>query len=186
MKTLRLSLFMACFVLACVARAAQPGDPVIDAIDKAYRQAQEAIKHDSKMGNDMVTTVRYIVPEKGKTTATLRFFFKTIQTEMYMPDENVEPYYYHPLYFIERTYNVRTHKLCEQYLFDPSTEQFLFALVQDLDELGQLVERRYYYHEGDIYSKQGEPGEPNDEIIVMYQAQDLKRAFDNIIMNPKE
>ena len=183
---MRFTLLTFCMMLALAAGASQPGDHITNAIDEAYRQAKETIKRDTKMGNDMVTTVQYIVPGTGKTTETLHFFFKTIETKLYSGDDKVEASYYFPLYYVVSTRKVRLTPLREEYLFDPSTERLIFAHVQELDERGAVVDCRFYFHDGAVYSVQGETTPPVMDSVVMFRAQDLKHAFDNLIRNPKE
>ena len=186
MKTLRQTLLMACMVFALAASAVQPNDPIITSIRNSYSQAKETIKSGKRQGNEMVTTLNYTVRNEGKTTETLHFFYKTVQGTYLMDDDGDPHFYYYPLYFITRTYNIGKKKYYEEYLFDSDNERLIFAFTQDYDENGKKFDRRYYFHNGEIYDVLGPAATPFMQERVMYQANELKHAFDWIIQNPKE
>ena len=176
---------MGCAVLALVAAAEQP-DPVISSIRDAYQQAKENMKKNKGMGNEMVTTLNYTTYGKGKTTETLHFYFETVRGT-YMLVEDGDPHFnYYPLYFITRSYNIGKQKYYEEYLFDASSQRLLFALTQDYDESGKRFDRRFYFHDGNLYNVIGPEATEFMIDVVTYQASELQHAFDWIIQNPKE
>lgn len=186
MNFLRTLLLMGC-AIAALAAAAQQNDPVISSINEAYQQAREATKKNKNMGNEMVTTLNYTVRGQGKSTETLHFFYNTVQGTYWMTDEGEDPhFFYYPLYYITRSYNIGKKKYNEEYLFDSSSQRLLFALTQDYDEQGKRFDRRFYYHEGNLYHVVGPPATDFMKDRVFYQADELRHAFDWILRNPKE
>ena len=179
---------MGCTIMALVAAAEQP-DPVISSIRDAYQQAKVAIKKNKGMGNEMVTKLDYTVRDKGKTTETLHFYYNTVQGTYWLAegDDRDPHFFYYPLYFVTRSYNLGKQKYYEEYLFDSSSQQLLFALTQDYDENGKRFDRRFYYHNGILYDVIG-PAVTDEFMLdmVSYQADELRHAFDWIIQNPKE
>ncbi|MBR1551588.1 MAG: hypothetical protein IJ632_04630 [Muribaculaceae bacterium] len=185
MKTMRQILFMACWVIALVVAAQQP-DPVIATIDDAYRQAKDLTKKNKSLGNEMVTTLDYTIRGKGKTTEKLHFFYNTVEGTYLMADGQDPHFFYYPLFFVTRSYNIGKKKYYEEYLFSSSSQQLQFALTQDYDENGKRFERRFYFNDGSLYKVEGPAATSIMENGVFYQAQELRHAFDWIIRNPKE
>ena len=65
-------------------------------------------------------------------------------------------------------------------------QTLLYALTQDFDENGKLIERRFYYDEGTLYADLGpEPGPLMDQMVYL-TANELRHGFDWLIQNPKE
>lgn len=186
MKTLRQTLFISCFLVAFTALALQPDDAVITSIRNAYSQAKEAIKSGKNQGNEMVTTLNYTVRGEGKTTETLHFFYKTVLGTYMMDDDGDPHFYYYPLYFITRSYNIGKRKYYEEFLFDTDTDQLIFAFMQDYDQNGKKIDRRFYFKDGSVYDTLGPAPSPYMAELVMQQAAELKLAFNNISRNPKE
>ena len=168
------------------AAAAQEYDPVIASIDEARQQAKESMKKNKSLGNEMVTTVNYTVRGQGKTTKTVRFYFNTAQGTYFMPEDSDPHFFYHPLYYVTVSYNIGKKKYNEEYLFDSSSQRLLFASTQDYDENGKRLDRQFYFHDGSIYLVLGPPATDFMQDHVIYQANDLRLAFDWIIQNPKE
>ena len=166
MKNLR-QLLLTAFAMMALVAIAQQTDPVITSIKDAYKQAKVSMKQNKGMGNEMVTTLNYTVRGKGKTTETPHFF-------------------YYPLYFVTRSYNIGKQKYYEEYLFNPSSQRLLFALTQDYDENGKRFDRRFYFHNGSVYSVDGPGITSFMKEHVYYQAEELRLAFDWLIRNPKE
>ena len=185
MKILRTLLLVGCAITALVAGAQQP-DPVISSINDAYQKAKESSKQNKGMGNEMVTTLNYTVRGEGKTTETLHFFFNTVEGTYMMTDDGDPHFFYYPLYYITRSYNIGKKKYSEEYLFDSYSQRLIFALTQDYDENGKRFDRRFYFHEGDLYHLVGPPPTEFMVDMVIYQADDLKHAFDWLARNPKE
>lgn len=187
MKNLRQILLLACMITA-LAVAAQESDPVISSINDAYQNAKVDLKKNKNMGNEMVTTLDYTVRGKGKTTETLHFYYNTVQGTYWLSEgDDRDPHFlYYPLYFVTRSYNIGKNKYYEEFLFDPSSQSLLFALTQDYDENGKRFDRRFYFQDRTIYHVIGP--EPTAFMVdnVMYQANELRLAFDWIIRNPKE
>ena len=172
--------------MALVAAAEEP-DPIISSIRDTYQQAKESMKKNKGMGNEMVTKFDYTVRGKGKTTETLHFFYNTVQGTYLVTDDSDPHFFYYPLYFVTRSYNIGNQKYYEEYLFDSSSQQLLFALTQGYDDDGKRLDRRFYFHEGNIYNIISPT--ITDEFTVdcvIYQADELRHAFDWIIRNPKE
>ena len=185
MKYLRQILLSAFAVIALAAAAEQP-DPVVTSIRDAYQQAKVSIKKDKSMGNEMVTSFNYTVRGKGKTTETIHFFYIT-EEGTYALSEDPDPhFFYYPLYFVTRHYNIGKKKYYEEYLFDHSSQRLLFALIQDYDDNGRRFERRFYFHDGKLYDVTGPEASDFEKQQVSYQAEELRLAFDWIIRNPKE
>lgn len=184
-KSFRLLLLMGCAIVAFAA-AAQEYDPVIASIDEARQQAKESIKKNKSLGNEMVTTVNYTVRGQGKTTETLHFYFNTAQGTYFMPDDSDPHFFYHPLYYVTRSYNIGKKKYNEEYLFDSYSQRVMYVMTQDYDANGKLIERKMYFHEGSVYFVQGPPLNGFMEDVILMQANELRIAFDNIIRNPKE
>ena len=187
MKGLRQIMLMGCAIIALVAAAEQP-DPIISSINEAYQQAKESIKKNKGMGNEMVSTFDYTVRGEGKTTEKLHFFYNTVQGTYWLGegDDSDPHFFYYPLYFVTRSYNIGKKKYYEEYLFDPSSQRLLFALTQDYDENGKRFDRRFYFHDGSIYHVIGPDATSFMQDMVFYQANDLRLAFDFLIGNPKE
>lgn len=187
MRGLRQIMLIGCAMMALVLAAEQP-DPVISSIRDAYQQAKESIKKNKSVGNEMVTKLDYTVRGKGKTTETLHFFYNTVEGTYWLAEgDDSDPHFcYYPLYFVTRNYNIGKQKYYEEYLFDPSSQQLLFALTQDYDENGKRFDRRFYFHDRSVYSVIGPAATDFMEEQVMYQANELRLAFDWIIQNPKE
>ena len=187
MKGLRQIMLMGCAIIALVAAAEQP-DPIISSIKEAYQQAKESIKKNKGMGNEMVSTFDYTVRGEGKTTEKLHFFYNTVQGTYWLGegDDSDPHFFYYPLYFVTRSYNIGKKKYYEEYLFDSSSQQLLFALTQDYDENGKCFDRRFYFHDGSIYHVIGPAATSFMQDMVIYQANDLRLAFDFLIRNPKE
>ncbi|MBR5685178.1 MAG: hypothetical protein IKX18_03360 [Muribaculaceae bacterium] len=188
MKGLRQIMLLGCTVMALVAAAQQP-DPVISSIRAAYQQAKESMKKNKSKGNEMVTTLNYTVYGKGKTTEKLHFFYNTDEGTYWLAEgDNRDPHFnFYPLYFVTRSYNIGKQKYYEEYLFDASSQRLLFALTQDYDENGKRFDRRYYFQDGNIYDVVGPPVADDFMMeMVIYQADELRHAFDWIIRNPKE
>ena len=185
MKFLRTLLLMGCTIMALTATAQQP-DPVIASINDAYQQAKEATKKNKGMGNEMVTTINYTVRGQGKTTETLHFFFNTVEGTYAFVEDQDPHFFYYPLYYVTRSYNIGKKKYNEEYLFDSYSQRLLFALTQDYDEQGKRFDRRFYFHEGSLYHLAGPA--PTEFMIDMvgYQADELRHAFDWLLRNPKE
>lgn len=186
MKGLRQILFMSCAIVALVAAAQHP-DPVIESITETYLQAKESTKKNKNMGNEMVTTLNYTVLNKGKTTETLHFYYNTVRGTYMLTDDEDPHFLYYPLYFITRSYNIGKLKYYEEYLFDATSQHLLYVSTQDYDENGNRFDRRFYYHNGELYDMIG-PSFSDDFMknLVFYQADDLRHAFDWLIRNPKE
>ena len=185
MKILRTILLMGCAIMA-LAVAAQQSDPVIASINDAYQQAKESTKKNKGMGNEMVTTFNYTVLGKGKSTETIHFYYNTVQGT-YMFTEDRDPHFlYYPLYFITRSYNIGKNKYNEEYLFDSYSQRLLFVLTQDYDENGKRFDRRYYFHNGELYDMIGREATDFTKELVVIQADELRHAFDWLIRNPKE
>ena len=187
MKGLRQIILMGCAMMAIVA-AAEQSDPIISSIREAYQQAKESIKKNKGMGNEMVSTLEYTVRGEGKTTEKLHFYYNTVQGTYWLEDgDDRDPhFFYYPLYFVTRSYNIGKLKYYEEYLFDSSSQQLLYALTQDYDENGKCFDRRFYFHNGSIYHVIGPAATSLMMDRVFYQANDLRLAFDFLIRNPKE
>ena len=186
MKYLRQILLLTC-VITALAVAAQESDPVISSIRDAYQNAKESMKKNKGMGNEMVTTLDYTVYGQGKTNETLHFFYNTVQGTYWLPEgDDRDPHFlYYPLYFVTRNYNIGKKKYYEEYLYD-SNQQLIFALTQDYDENGKRFDRRFYFQDRSIYHVIGPEPTPFMVDNVMYQANELRLAFDWIARNPKE
>ena len=187
MKSLRQIMLLGCVIMALACAAEQP-DPVISSIRNAYQQAKEAIKKNKNKGNEMVTTLNYTVRGQGKTTEKLHFFYTTDEGTYWLADgDDRDPhFFFYPLNFITRSYNIGQKKYYEEYLFDPSSQRLLFALTQDYDENGKRFDRRFYFLDGSVYHVEGPAATPFMQEQVIYQADELRHAFDWIIQNPKE
>ena len=185
MKNLRQILLTVC-MLAALTVAAQQSDPVISSIQTAYQQAKESMNKNKGMGNEMVTTINYTVRGNGKTTETLHFYFNTVRGTYLLSEDEDPHFFYYPLYFVTRSYNIGKKKYNEEYLFDSSSQRLLFATTQDYDENGKRFDRRYYFHEGSIYDVDGPTPTPLMVDEVTYRANELRIAFDWLIRNPKE
>ena len=187
MKFFRLLLLRGCAVMAFAA-AAQEYDPVIASIDEARQQAKESMKKNKGMGNEMVTTLNYTVRGQGKSNETLHFYYNTVEGTYWLAegDDRDPHFFYYPLYFITRTYNIGKKKYYEEFLYDPSSQNLLFALTQDYDENGKRFDRRFYFHDRSIYHVIGPEPTPFMVDNVIYQANELRLAFDWILRNPKE
>ena len=187
MNYLRQILLTVCMITA-LAVAAEQSDPVISSIKIAYQQAKESMKKNKGMGNEMVTTLNYTIRGNGKTTETLHFFYSTDEGTYWLAeDDDSDPhFYFYPLYFVTRSYNIGKKKYYEEYLFDPSSQALLFALTQDYDENGKRFERRFYFHERSIYHVIGPAATSFMIDDVLYRANELRLAFDWLIRNPKE
>ena len=187
MKTLR-QLALAVFAILALTAAAEQPDPVVTSIGNAYKQAKVSIKKNKAKGNEMVTTFNYTVKGKGKSYETIHFFYTTAQGTFAMMDEGEDPhFYYYPLNFVTRYYNIGKQKYYEEYLFDPESERLLFALTKEYDDNGKPYYRRYYLNEGSVYKAVGGPAVTSfDEACLKLQADDLLHSFNNLIRNPKE
>ena len=189
MKGLRQIMLMGCAIIALVAAAEQP-DPIISSIREAYQQAKESMKKNKGMGNEMVATFDHTVRNEGKTNETVHFYYNTVQGTYWLGDDDDQGqdphFFYYPLYFVTRNYNIGKKKYYEEYLFDPSSQRLLFALTQDYDENGKRFDRRFYFHDGSIYHVIGPDATSFMQDMVFYQANDLRLAFDFLIGNPKE
>lgn len=186
MKSLRLILLTASTVIA-LASGAQQADPVVTSINSAYAQAKESIKANKRMGNDMVTTIHYYVPGKGRTTETVKFFFYTTQGIFALtPLGEDRTFHYYPLFFITREYNIGDRKYYEEYLFESSDEHLIYASTQHYDEQGKRIDRKFYFKEGNVHAVTGPAATQRIQEDVYYQAMELKHAFDNMVKNPKE
>ena len=185
MKALRQIMLIGCAIMALVS-AAEQTDPIISSIKDAYQQAKESMKKNKGMGNEMVTTLNYTVRGEGKTTETLHFYYNTVQGTYMLTDDSDPHFFYYPLYFVTRSYNIGKKKYYEEYLFDSSSQRLLFALTQDYDENGKRFERRYYFHDRSVYNVVGPAATSFMEEQVILQAEELRLAFDWIIRNPKE
>ena len=186
MKNLRQILFTVCMIATLAVAAEQP-DPVISSIKDAYQKAKESMKKNKGMGNEMVTTLNYTVRGQGKTTESLHFFYTTDQGTYWLAegDDRDPHFFYYPLYFVTRSYNIGKKKYYEEYLYD-SSQNLLFALTQDYDENGKRFDRRFYFHDRSIYHVIGPEPTPFMVDDVIYRANELRLAFDWIIRNPKE
>ena len=186
MAYFRQILLTACMI-TILSVSAEQADPVISSIQNAYQQAKESMKKNKGMGNEMVTTLNYTVRGNGKTTETLHFFYNTDEGTYWLAEgDNRDPhFYFYPLYFVTRNYNIGKKKYYEEYLYDIN-QRLIFALTQDYDENGKRFERRFYFQEGNVYHVIGP--EPTSFMVdnVIYQANELRLAFDWIIRNPKE
>ena len=185
MKIFRTLLLMGCAITALLA-AAQQSDPIISSINEAYQKAKESTKKNKGMGNEMVTTLNYTVHGQGKTTETLHFFFDTVQGTYMLAEDEDPHFFYHPLYYITRSYNIGNKKYNEEFLFDSSSQRLLLAKTQDYDENGKRFDRHFYFHDGSLYHVLGPHATEFMEQHVIYQADELRHAFDWIIQNPKE
>lgn len=185
MNGLRHIMLMICTVMALVAAAEQP-DPIISSIRDSYQQAKESMKKNKSLGNEMVTTFDYTIRGKGKTTEKLHFFYNTVQGTYLLSDDPDPHFFYHPLYFITRSYNIGKRKYYEEYLFDSSSQRLLYASTQDYDENGKRLDRQFYFHNGNLYEITGPATTSFIEEQVIYQAEELRHAFDWIMQNPKE
>ena len=103
-----------------------------------------------------------------------------------MSDDRDPHFNYYPLYFVTRQYNIGKKKYYEEYLFGSEGDRLLFALIQDYDDNGKRFDRRYYFNNGSVYKLIGPDATPFQQESVTYQASELRRAFDNLIRNPKE
>ncbi|MBP5498923.1 MAG: hypothetical protein J6X81_06115 [Muribaculaceae bacterium] len=187
MKSLRQILLSVCMIMALAATAEQP-DPVIASINDAYQQANESMKKNKGMGSEMVIDFGYTVRGKGKSNEKLHFYYTTVQGTYWLAegDDRDPHFFYYPLYFVTRDYNVGKQKFHEEYLFDNSSQRLVFALTQDYDEKGKRFDRRFYFHEGSVYHVEGPAATEFEQECVGYQAEELRHAFDWIIRNPKE
>ena len=180
-------------VLACVCSVlplsvvAQAPDPVITHIDEAYSKTKALIKKNAKSEGDMTTTIHYYVPGQGRTTETMKFYCRTVRGNYLMIDEDSEPHFhYYPLYFVTRDYNIGKRKYHEEYLYDSTTERPIFALVQDYDDQGKRIERRFYFQDSNVYAMLGPEPTSRTDMLVYYWAEELKHGFDDLMRNPKE
>ena len=187
MKNLRHILLLACMITALAVAAEQP-DPVISSIRDAYQNAKESMKKNKGMGNEMITTLNYTVRGQGKSNETLHFYYNTVEGTYWLAegDDSDPHFFYYPLYFVTRTYNIGKKKYYEEFLYDPSSQNLLFALTQDYDENGKRFDRRFYFHDRSIYHVIGPEPTPFMVDNVIYQANELRLAFDWILRNPKE
>ena len=187
MKKIRLILFAAFAIMALTVAAEQP-DAVVTSIRDAYQQAKASIKKDRIKGNEMVTSMSYTVRGEGKTTETLHFFYITEEGTYWLNEGDTrDPHFnYYPLYFVTRSYNIGKKKYYEEFLFDAKSQRLLFASNQDYDENGKRFERQYYCHNGSVYSAVGPDITPFMKEVIIYQANELRLAFDWLIRNPKE
>lgn len=186
MKNLRKILLIGCAIMALSAAAQQP-DPVISSIKEACRQAKESAKKNKGMGNEMVATFNYTVRRQGKTTETIHFFYNTVEGTYLLSDDSDPHFCYYPLYYVTRSYNLGKKKYNEEFLFDASSQRLLFAMKQDYDENGKRFDREFYFQNGSIYDVIGPPVTDDFMISgVIYQAEELRQAFDWLIRNPKE
>ena len=187
MKYLRQILLLTC-VITALAVAAQESDPVISSIRDAYQNAKESMKKNKGMGNEMVTTLDYTVRDQGKTTEMLHFYYNTVQGTYWLAegDDRDPHFFYYPLYFVTRSYNIGKKKYYEEFLYDASSQNLLLAITQDYDENGKRFERRFYFQARNIYHVIGPEPTPFMVDNVMYQANELRLAFDWIARNPKE
>ena len=186
MKRFRQLMLLALCAVVALGAAAEDPDPLISSISTAYEQAHVAMKKNKSMGNEMVTKITRSVRGKGKTTETIHFYYNTVEGTWAMTDDSDPHFFYHPLYFVTRSYNIGKQKYYEEYLFDASSQELLFALTQDYDENGKRIERRFFYDEGTLYADLGpEPGPMMDQLVLM-QANELRHGFDWLIQNPKE
>lgn len=187
MNSFRHILLAACALMTLAATAQQP-DPIIAAIDQAYQQAKANTKKNKDMGNEMETTIHYTVYGNGKTTEKLHFYFNTVQGTFLLNegDERDPHFLYYPLYLVTRDYNIGKKKYCEEFLFDPTSQRLLFAQTQDYDERGVRFDRRYYFTDGNLYRVDGPQPTALMQDIVVYQADELRHAFDWLLRNPKE
>ena len=185
MKSLRQFLLLGCTILALAAAAEQP-DPIISSIKDAYQQAKAAMKKNKGMGSEMVSTLNYTVRGEGKTTETLHFYYNTVEGTYMLTEDRDPHFFYYPLYFVTRKYNIGKKKYYEEFLFDAKSQRLLFASNQDYDENGKRFERQYYCHNGSVYSAVGPDITPFMKEVIIYQANELRLAFDWLIRNPKE
>ena len=58
--------------------------------------------------------------------------------------------------------------------------------IDMFDENGKRFERRFYFHDGQVYKVVGPEATSFAQEQVVYQADELRHAFDWIIRNPKE
>ncbi len=186
MKYFRQILLATCMITVFTV-AAEQADPIISSIQTAYQQAKESMKKNKGMGNEMVTTLDYTVRGNGKTTEKLHFFYNTVQGTYWLDEgDDRDPHFnYYPLYFVTRSYNIGKKKYYEEYLYD-TNQRLIFALTQDYDENGKRFDRRFYFQDGSLYHIIGPEPTPFMVDNVIYQANDLRLAFDWIIRNPKE
>lgn len=169
------------------AMAAEQSDAVVSSIRKAYQQAQASVKADRSQGNELVTTARYTVRGKGKTTETLHFFYVNEEGTYLLAKDGEDPhFFYYPLYFVTRIYNIGNKKYYEEYLFDKSSQRLIFVYIRGYDTNGQRAEQRLYYHEGDLYKVVGPSATSETPEMITYTAADLRNAFDLLMRNPKE
>ncbi|MBQ2483837.1 MAG: hypothetical protein II519_00815 [Muribaculaceae bacterium] len=185
MKKNRQILLAVCAMMALVAVAQQP-DPVVASINDALSQAKVEMNKNKGMGNEAVTTLNYTVRGNGKTTETVHFYYKTVEGTYILTEDRDPHFFYYPLFFVTRNYNIGKKKYYEEYLFDSSSQRLLFALTQDYDADGKRFDRRFYFKDGATYFVDGPTMEPYMEDLVMYQGNDLRIAFDNLMRNPKE
>lgn len=179
-------MLMASLVIALASAAQQPNE-VVESINAAYAKAQESIKANKRMGNDMVTTIHYYVPGKGRATETVKFFFYTTQGIFALtPPGEDNTFHYYPLFFIARDYNIGDRKFHEEYLFESSDEHLIYASTQHYDEQGNRIDRKFYFKEGNVLAVTGPAASQRIQDDVYYQAMELKHAFDNMVKNPKE
>ena len=166
MKNLRHILLLACMITTLAVAAEQP-DPVISSIRDAYQKAKESIKKNKGMGNEMVTTLNYTVRGQGKSNETLHFYYNTVEGTYWLAegDDRDPHFFYYPLYFVTRTYNIGKKKYYEEF---------------------KRFDRRFYFHDRSIYHVIGPEPTPFMVDNVIYQANELRLAFDWILRNPKE
>ena len=179
-------IILAVCAMSVMAVAAQETDPVISAITDAYRQAKVSTQKNKSMGNEMVTTLNYTVKDNGRTTETLHFYYNTVRGTYLLTEDNDPHFFYYPLYLVTRQYNIGKKKYNEEFLFDPDSQRLLFALTQDYDENGKRFDRQFYFHNGTVYRVVGPETDPMTKELIIYQADELRHAFDWIIRNPKE
>lgn len=173
-------------MLLSLAAVAEEPDSIVLSIRDAYQQAKENMKKNKGMGNEMISTLNYTVRGSGKTTETLHFFYNTVEGTYLLAEDRDPHFFYYPLYFVTRSYNIGKKKYYEEYLFDSSSQRLLFALTQDYDENGKRFDRRFYVHNGEVYDVVGPAIDPFLAECVVFQADELRHAFDWLIRNPKE
>ena len=171
-------LSAAAALLLCVSLSAQnPGADVVKSVRAAYAAAKEKInlttQEDGAPRNDMVATIRCMVPATGPRTEVFHCYFD-LET-----DENGA--HYLP-YFITRKYNVAAREFYEEYLYDPVEGRLRFVLLQgDTFEGGKNTERYYYDDEG-MLSGTGTNGKRTlDDEIILENAEHFRELIPKLL-----
>ena len=179
MRRIVLMMMGLCLFMNMQAQTTERAKQQVAEVRRQYAEARKMVEHSNlphqDYYNDLTVKRRQMIGGPGQTFETIRYFFESDYDEE-VGGEVAQ------VYFITRSYNVAAMKHYEEFLFDATTAQLIFAFLQADEYDGTQSETRYYWGpEGLVHQVQNGHSEV-DDMLTQRLAYDLVQSF-NLLVN---